>query len=36
MKYVAPEMENMLVLAADVITTSPVAPKPGELPDDEF
>jgi hypothetical protein len=34
MKYVAPEMEMMVVLAADVITTSPVAPKPGELPAD--
>ena len=33
MKYVAPAMENMVVLAADVITTSTTKPV---LPDDEF
>ena len=39
MKYVAPEMEMMVVLAADVITTStsPAPEGPGNtLPDDEF
>lgn len=40
MKYVSPEMEMMLALAADVITTSVQGGQggnsPTETPDDEF